>query len=262
MGKLNQRKLHRKNSLNHKKNELESNLLSMGYNPKNMSLMRQRKLLNKAMKELSAKQNQSTTQPQPEQPTIDPLAFMKENDLFKDKQDEQIKSFQQPKHKKRAKMQIEDDCFDLEFGDVIRPNYQKEIDEEMYIRTGKSNKKISDRKLLRALKKREKALKKPKYANKKVLVDDLLANNAMKKMRGEKVTTDFKIMKQKMKAKHKRKVKSQRLWKEKLRKKQYRFNKFHDRRDANIAQYRQKKSDKRVGGHISTEQAIAEANDM
>merc|ERR1712129_644761 len=186
-------------------------------NPKNMSLMRQRKLLNKAMKELSAKQNQSTTQPQPEQPTIDPLAFMKENDLFKDKQDETIKSFQQSKHKKRAKMQIDDDCFDLEFGDVIRPNYQKEIDEEMYIRTGKSNKKISDRKLLRALKKREKALKKPKYANKKVLVDDLLANNAMKKMRGEKV-----------------------------RKKQYRFNKFHDRRDANIAQYRQKKSDKRA----------------
>merc|ERR1712083_371261 len=50
--KLKQSKSHRKNSLNHKKNALESNLISLGHNPKNMSLMKQRKLLNKTMKEL------------------------------------------------------------------------------------------------------------------------------------------------------------------------------------------------------------------
>ena len=143
---------------------------------------------------------------------------------------------------------------------MIKPNFQKEIDEETFIRTGKSNKSISDRRLLRALKKRERALKSPKYAKRKVIVDDLLANNAMKKLRGEKVRTDFKILKKRMKQKHKKKCKSQRMWKEKLRKKQYRFNKYHDRREANIAQYRQKKYVKRVGNHISTEQAIAEAN--
>ena len=232
----------------------------MGYDPKNMSLLSMRKLLNKAMKELSAKKGQSSQQQQQvEEEPADPLAFMEENDLFKD---EQQNEKQKLNKKQKKTSQPNEDSFDLEFGDVIRPNYQKEIDEEMYIRTGRSNKKISDRKLLRALKKRERALKKPKYANRKVLVDDLLANNAMKKMRGEKVTTDYKVMKQKMKAKHKRKCKSQRLWKEKLRKKQYRFNKYHDRREANIAQYRQRKSAKRVGDHISTEQAIAEANAM
>ena len=57
--KLKQSKSHRRNSLNHKKNALESNLISLGYDPKNMSLMKQRKLLNKAMKELSTKNNES-----------------------------------------------------------------------------------------------------------------------------------------------------------------------------------------------------------
>merc|ERR1712176_249586 len=181
-------------------------------------------------------------------------AFMKENDLFIDA----VKKEQTLKKRVCTKSNSFD--FNLEFGDVIKPNYQKEVDEEMFIRTGKSNKSISDRKLLKSLKKRERALKKPKYAKKRVFVDDLLANNAMKKLRGEKVRADFKILKKRMKQKYKKKCKSQRVWKEKLRKKQYRFNKYHDRRDANIAQYRHKKYVKRVGNHITTEQAIAEAN--
>ena len=226
-----------------------------------MSLWKQRKLLDKAMKELT--NSKSDKDPKKEQ---DPLAFMADNDLFtnskskptsKNPKNHQKKRENQQKKKKKQKME----GLDLEFGDVIKPEFKKEIDDETFVRTGKSSKKISDRKLLRALKKRDKIIKK-KYKDPDIIIDEHLAQNAMRKLKGDKVKNDLKYMKNKMKQRHKKKLRSQRQWRERLAKQKYRMNKRYDRRDANIAAYRQGKVAKRMKNRITTEQALATARDM
>eukprot|EP01083_Nonionella_stella_P092409 258696_1 len=258
--KLKQSKAHRKNSINSKKNELQSNLISLGYNPQNMSLMKQRKLFDKAMKELSRKKQSNETE-KPEKKEEDILSFMKDNDLFINaKTTAHTKRKQStsntPHTRGTKKRKSSKDAMDIEFGDVLKPEFKKQMDEETFIRTGKSNKSISDRHLLRALKKRDKFIQKRNV----VLVDDHATNNAIKKLKGEKVKTDLRFMKNKLKQKYKKKLKSQRQWKQRIARKQYGINKKLDRRDANVAAYRQKKVSRRMKNRITTQQAIAAAN--
>eukprot|EP01084_Bolivina_argentea_P112620 200848_1 len=269
--KLKQNKIHRKNSISFKKNQLQSNLKSLGYDTKNMSFLKQRKLLDKAMTELSNKNTKNAKNENNNSENI--LGFMKNNDLFIDRKQNKNENKNENKMKNktnnnnnknkiRSKI-IKSDLhgMDLEFGEIVRPNFQREIDMETVIRTGKSNKKISDRKLLKVLKKRDKAIKK-RYGNNnnKVFIDEHLVNITMQKLRGERVKDDLKFMKNKLKQKYKKKVKSQRKWKQRIAKKQYSRNIKIARREGNIAVYRQRKSDRRIGNRISAENAIAIAN--
>ena len=212
------------------------------------------------MKELT--NSKSDKDPKKEQ---DPLAFMADNDLFTNSKPKSMsktpKNHQKKKENQQKKKKKQIEGLDLEFGDVIKPEFKKEIDDETFVRTGKSSKKISDRKLLKALKKRDKIIKK-RYKDPDVIIDEHLAQNAMRKLKGDKVTNDLKYMKNKMKQRYKKKLRSQRQWRERLEKQKYRMNKRYDRRDANIAAYRQGKTAKRLKNRITTEQALAVARDM
>eukprot|EP00485_Elphidium_margaritaceum_P000139 CAMPEP_0202694078 /NCGR_PEP_ID=MMETSP1385-20130828/8033_1 /ASSEMBLY_ACC=CAM_ASM_000861 /TAXON_ID=933848 /ORGANISM="Elphidium margaritaceum" /LENGTH=153 /DNA_ID=CAMNT_0049349859 /DNA_START=673 /DNA_END=1134 /DNA_ORIENTATION=- len=150
---------------------------------------------------------------------------------------------------------------DLDFGDVIKPDFQKHFDEERFVRTGKSNKKISDRHLLKELKQRHKFVEK-RFGNRANFMDEHMADNLKQKMQGRKVKTDLKFLKKKLKQKHKQKVKSQREWKARTKRKEFGRTKRMQRRNENIASYQQGKISKRIGPRITAQQAIAEASNM
>ena len=267
-----------------KKSVLTKELKAWGHDTKNMSLMKQRKLLDKILKKASKKSKNSksnTNENSNNKESVDPLAFMEDNNLDikqneTNSNDMELKDDSQLQTKKDSKKRINfnnkkldkkssnknKNELDLEFGKVLKTEIKKMDDEEYFIRHGHKRKRldkdfVSDFKRLKQLKAWNKNLINKGINNGKVYCDDILSENVIKRIRGEKLDNDYKVLKKKIDKKRRLKRKSQREWNKRIKMKKYGMERKAERRAANMKEYIDKKIKKRIGIRLTDEQLLA-----
>lgn len=264
--KLAMKQKHRNKMATKKIHDLQSQLKSIGIDPMGMSMMKMRNTLDRYYEKLGMK-SEEKEEKQEDDEKKDPLAFLVENDLLsfakgerddfdpilKDENndgEDGSKQNENRKGKRKHGMRL-----DLEFGDIVKGDYEQEKEELTFLQTGKRNREIYGKKMLKKLKNRERLVTQMER-EKGYFMDQHAVNVAMAKCRGEKPEVEYKTLKEKMNLKHKKKLRSQRSWNARLKRKNYGKKQKATRKSNNIIAYRQGKVAKKIGKRISDQTAI------